>query len=124
MGYVSKELKAELVKRVKAVLPKGWKASFKVYNYSTLRVMIKSAPIELKDVKLETQFSHVDVNTFSRAKDFVNVEVGQAIEAILDALDSKNHIISEDGDYGNVYSYNTRLSFGDHSSPFVSTKAA
>lgn len=124
MGYVSKELKAELVKRVKAVLPKGWKASFKVYNYSTLRVMIKSAPIELTDIKAETRCSHVDVNTFSRAKDFNNAEVGQAIEAILDALDSKNHIISEDGDYGNVYSYNTRLSFGDHSSPFVSTKAA
>lgn len=122
MGHVSKELKAELVKRVKEVLPKGWKASFKVINYSKLRVMIKSAPIDLKDIKSDTEASYLSVNTFSRAKDFHDLETGKIIEKILDALDSKNSVITEDSDYGSVPSYWTELRFGEYGTPFVSTK--
>lgn len=122
MGYVSKEMKVELVKRIKEVLPKGWKATFKVYNLSKLRVMIKSAPITLDDIKKGIDNDYISVHPLSRASDFNNIEVGKIIENIGKALESKNYTVVEDSNYGNVPSYYTELTFGDSSKPFISTK--
>lgn len=118
MGYVSKEMKVELVKRIKEVLPKGWKATFKVYNLSKLRVLIKSAPITLDDIKKGIDNDYISVHPLSRASDFNNIEVGKSLKI----LESKNYTVVEDSNYGNVPSYYTELTFGDSSKPFISTK--
>ncbi|TNH00108.1 hypothetical protein FHQ22_12295, partial [Pasteurellaceae bacterium Phil31] len=44
MAYVSQENKKEIIAEVKKVLPKGWKATFKVQNSSTLICTIKEMP--------------------------------------------------------------------------------
>lgn len=44
MAYINQEMKKQIVKKVKDVLPKDWKVSFSVKHYSTLIMTIKQMP--------------------------------------------------------------------------------
>lgn len=44
MAYVSQEMKKAIAEKVKAVLPKGWKVSFRVTHHSTLTMTVKEMP--------------------------------------------------------------------------------
>lgn len=47
MAYMNKEMKASIVAEVKKVLPKNWKASFAIRNYSTIVMTISKATFDL-----------------------------------------------------------------------------
>jgi len=53
MAYMNQEKKKAIVARVRKVLPKGWKCSFRVRNYSTLVMTIQSAPIDLVQIAID-----------------------------------------------------------------------
>lgn len=46
MAYISQEQKNSIVKAVKAVLPKGWKATFRVQHHMTLVMTVREMPVE------------------------------------------------------------------------------
>lgn len=117
---MNQELKKIIVARIKAVLPKGWKATFKVIDYSTLKMTVKSAPYHLSDIYGDNERGYVSLNHFHLDK-IENDQLRKEVEEIVSAMLSENRIITEDADYGKVPNYYIDLSFGNYETHFVST---
>lgn len=121
MAYVSKETKAELVKAVKAVLPKGWKATFSVRNYSTFICTIRQAPVDLK-ADFGSDRDYLSINEYYIEKHCENKELVEILTKISRAMQGLNYDNSDPmTDYFDV-GYYTEMRFGEWDKPFVSTK--
>ena len=131
MAYMNKEKKAKIVEAVKAVLPKGWKATFAIRHYSTIVCTIRSAPFDLvskmdhKSVKegYPDGFTYLGINhyhahTYSSDKEFT-----ATLEKIINALNTDNYDRSDImTDYFNVGHY-IDLQFGSWAKPFKNSAA-
>lgn len=123
MAYVSKEMKTKLVAEIKKVMPKDWKASYAIKNYSTLVVTISKAPIILTetfdDVRKDNQYSVNEYHFQSHCKD---KEVLKTLENIINAMNGQNYDNSDRmTDYFDV-GYYIELQFGSWKKDFESTK--
>lgn len=121
MPYLSQEMKAELVEEIKKVLPKGWKASYRVRHYTSLEVIIRSAPIKLSSVYGDDSATYESTNEFKSFECYHDKEVGKVIERIYKAMNSQCYTVVEDGDYGSVPNYYVDLYFGTSEKAFKST---
>lgn len=126
MAYVSKEKKAILVAAVKAVLPKGWKATFRVRHYSTIVCTIRSAPFNLSEVldltDWERENGHKDLNTYHHERYCKTPEFMKVVGDIIDALNTDNHNNSDVmTDYFDVGHY-VYLHFGSHEKAFQDSR--
>lgn len=125
MAYMNQKKKAKIVAEVKKVLPKGWKATFAVYNYSTLRCTIRSAPLDLKETfhRAREDWDFLTINTYHAEKQCKNKETAEILEKIIDALNTDNYDRSDImTDYFDVGHY-IDLQFGSWDKPFVNTLA-
>lgn len=127
MAYMNKDKKAKIVEAVKAVLPKGWKVTFKVIHYSTIRCTVRSGPFVLADVldltEWELENGHKDLNTYHHERYCKTPEFKKVVGDIIDALNTDNYNNSDImTDYFDVGHY-IDLHFGDHAKPFKSTLA-
>ncbi|XAO54312.1 hypothetical protein [Yersinia phage vB_YenM_P778] len=122
MAYMNKELKARLVAEVKKVLPKGWKVTYRVENYSSINLTIRQAPIRLEDIYDEVQKNgYVTINHFYIEKHVKDTAIRDVLVAIYKALDSENYNNSDiQTDYFDV-GYYINMSFGAWDKPFIST---
>lgn len=118
---MNQELKKILVARIKQVMPKGWKATFKVINHSELQMTVKSAPYELSDLTDIATKDYASVNCF-HLYSIKNEKLRVELEKITEAMQSEQRIVTEDADYGSVPNYYIDLRFGSYEKPFVSTK--
>lgn len=132
MAYVNKEKKAKLVAAVKAVMPKTWKATFAVRNYSGIIMTIKSTPFSLEDIfgkdacdkmsdynRVDGVLGHVDVNHRYIDRHIKNKEVMTILEKIVKALDTDNYNNSDPyTDYFDIGHY-IELQFGKIDVPYV-----
>lgn len=122
MAYVSKQDKIKIVNAVKAVLPKGWKATFAIRHYSTIVCTIRSAPVDLKKV-FDTDENHYDVNHYHYEKHTKDPEIVKILDKIVNALNTDNYDNSDImTDYFDVGHY-IDLRFGEWDKPFVNTLA-
>lgn len=127
MAYMNKEKKAKIVEAVKAVLPKGWKVTFKVIHYSTIRCTVRSAPFNLNDVldltDWERENGHKDLNTYHHERYCKTPEFKKAVGEIIEALNTDNYNNSDImTDYFDVGHY-IGLHFGGHVKPFKNSAA-
>lgn len=124
MPYINQAMKKEIVEEIKKVMPKDWKASFRVSNHSTLTMVVKSAPLNLSDLGRSSEvYPYSSFNEYY-INEVKNETLKKTIQSILDALNGKVKIVTEDSDYGNVPNYYTHLVFGTREKPFVSTLSA
>lgn len=126
MAYVSKEKKAVLVAAVKAVLPKGWKATFSVRHYSTIVMTVESAPLNLLSTFHLTQWEnenfHTDINCYNPEANCKDIAMRETLRKIVDALNTDNHDNSDAmTDYFDVGHY-VNLQFGTHAKPFKDSR--
>lgn len=127
MAYVSKDDKVKIVAAVKAVLPKGWKASFRVEHYSRIICTISAAPFNLAD-KFDGENikrgyiqcpDYIDVNTYHPNSYSRDAEFTATLNAIIAALNTDNHDNSDImTDYFDVGHY-IGLRFGKYDKPFI-----
>lgn len=132
MAYVNKEKKAKIVAAVKAVLPKGWKATFAVRNSSGIVMTIKSTPFTLEnlfgkeacDEMSEYHFvdgvlGHVDVNYRYLDRHIKNKEALEVLQKVVKALDTDNYNNSDImTDYFDIGHY-IELQFGSYDKAYV-----
>lgn len=125
MAYMNKELKAKIVAEIKKVLPKDWKATYKVENLSTIIVTIRKAPVVLKDVfenAREDESFPYNVNMHNVKTVCKDEKVAETVQKIVDAMEMFNHNNSDSmTDYFDI-GYYTTLQFGSWDKPFESTK--
>lgn len=124
MAYVSKEMKAEIVKAVKEVLPKDWKATFGVTNLSTLVMTISKAPLVLEDTftGVSTEYNNYTLNHYSFKNRCKDEKVTEILEKIIKAINCLNHDNSDVmTDYFDV-GYYVVIQFGSWKKDFISTK--
>lgn len=129
MAYVSKADKEKIVKAVKAVLPKDWKATFAVRNYSTIVCTIRSAPVDLEKIFPDTwkpegkPLTNVDVNHYHIHRNCKDKKIADILQKIVDALNTDNFDNSDPmTDYFCVGHY-VDLRFGEWNKPFINTLA-
>lgn len=127
MAYMNAEKKAKIVAEVKKVLPKGWKATFAVRNYSTIVCTIRSAglnlarefPDQVSNGKLE--YLHIQ-NYHIRNVEKLNQNLAISLQNIMDALNTDNHDNSDImTDYFDVGHY-VDLQFGSWDKPFKDSR--
>lgn len=128
MAYVNKEKKAKIVAAVKAVLPKGWKATFSVRNYSGIVCTIRSAPLDLAQefpgyVTEDKELTHVDINHYYINERMTpNQNLRLCLQRIADALNTDNYNNSDVmTDYFDVGHY-VDLRFGEWDKPFKDSR--
>lgn len=124
MAYLPPALKKELSDKVKAILPKGWKATFKNCDLATLQVTVNAAPINLEDLgqhihEYEEGSKHVEFNHYS-LNTIKNEGLKEKLKLIIDTALSKNTIVVDDR-YGNEHDYYFSLRFGRFEKGFIST---
>lgn len=124
MAYLSKEMKKDLSEKVKAVLPKGWKATFKNRDLMDFQVTIVSAPINLADLgqsihEYEEGCQYVDFNHY-QLKTIKDETLHQQVKLIIDTALSQNTVDIDDR-YGNDHTYYLTLRFGRFEKGFIST---
>ena len=122
MAYVNKETKKIIVEAVKAVLPKGWKATYAVRHHSTLVMTIRKAPVDLIAEINEVSGSNyspehkIDVNHYYPENIFS--ESLETFKAIIDALNVVNYDNSDPmTDYFDK-GYYIDLNIGTYDKPF------
>lgn len=123
MAYVSKELKAQLVAEIKKVMPKSWKASYAIRNYSTLIVTISKAPLDLHETfsDMREEKNEYRVSEYHFKDKCLNEEVKNTLEKIVNAMNGQNYNNSDVmTDYFDV-GYYTELRFGKWDKEFVNT---
>ena len=128
MAYMNQEKKAKIREQLKKVVPKTWKYTLAVDNYSTIVMTIKSAPVDLIEEmnRCITQHtnnsgyrytSYADVNPYHADKQFDKSL--KIIQKILDALNTDNFNESDSQtDYFHVGHY-VDLNIGRYNKPFV-----
>lgn len=124
MAYLSPDLKKELSEKVKSVLPKNWKATFKNRDLMSLVITIKSAPIHLKDLcqhisSYEEGHSYVSFNHYC-VDSIKNEDLRNTVKSIIKAALS-NCNIERDDNYGSEHDYYLDLQFGSFNKGFIST---
>lgn len=125
MAYMNKEKKAKIVEAVKAVLPKGWKATFAIRHYSTIVCTIRSAPLDLKDAfhRARDDWDFLTINTYHAEKQCKNKDIADKLEKIIAALNLDNYDNSDImTDYFDVGHY-VDLKFGSWDKPFKNSAA-
>ncbi|UVX29505.1 hypothetical protein M5b_00253 [Klebsiella phage VLCpiM5b] len=125
MAYMNKEKKAKIVEAVKAVLPKGWKATFAIRHYSTIVCTIRSAPLDLKDAfhRSRDDWDFLTINTYHAEKQCKNKDIADKLEKIIAALNLDNYDNSDImTDYFDVGHY-VDLKFGSWDKPFKNSAA-
>lgn len=123
MAYLTKEMKNELVAEIKKVMPKSWKATYALQNYSTLVVTIRKAPLDLQEtfdnVSCEGEYRVNEYHVDDRCND---KEVADILNKIIKAMNGQNYNNSDVmTDYFDV-GYYTELRFGDWKKDFENTK--
>ena len=118
MAYVGKEKKARIVEAVKAVLPKGWKATFAVRHHSEIVCTISQAPksVEQDFIAREGFPKLCTINPYH-----VHLDVGgktlDTVTKIIAALNTDNFDKSDSmSDYFHVGHY-ISLHFGKWDKP-------
>lgn len=117
MAYVSKEKKAKIVAAVKAVLPKGWKATFAVRHHSSIVCTITEAPKSVEcDYIAREGFTLGAVNTFHPQYSFEGKTL-DTVKKIIAALNTDNFDKSDSmSDFFHVGHY-IDLNFGKWDKP-------
>lgn len=123
MAYVSKELKAELVPGIKAVLKKyGLKGSISIVHYSTLKLKIKSGKIDFNALRTEdwTRNEPIESCTTFRGGNLFTGIAKEALDELYKAMNVGNHDNSDImTDYFDVGWY-TDIRLGmDYSRPYI-----
>ncbi len=126
MAYMNKEKKAKIVEAVKAVLPKGWKATFAVRHYSTIVMTVQSAPLDLAETfqlsDWEKENSHFSINPYRPINRVKDIALRDSIQKVVDALNTDNHDNSDVmTDYFDVGHY-VDLQFGTHAKGFKDSR--
>lgn len=85
MAYVSKEHKADVALKLKAVMPQGWKYSLAVRNFSMLVLTIWSAPVDLNAVAPN------GVKVHGQSKGLVDITYLPIFEGIIAVLNEGNY---------------------------------
>lgn len=112
MAYMNQEKKAKIAAELKKVVPLDWKYSLAVENHSSLRMTVRSAPIDLGGLNSLT------INEFYPENAFEG-ELLEIIKRIIEALNTGNHNNSDiQTDYFDVGHY-VHLQFGAWNKPFV-----
>lgn len=116
MAYMHKELKAQLVAEVKKVLPKNWKVTFAVRNYSTIVCTIRKSPVDFSSVI--PSYGYTQLNPYSIEKLPLDEETVNTLLKIKEALYSENYDNSDVmTDYFDV-GYCVDICIGDYKKPY------
>lgn len=130
MAYMNKEKKAKIAAKLKTVVPKGWKYSLRVDNYSSIVMTIRSAPVNLVKIMaggseyVKADATYLDVNPYHWEKHAKSgdveppADVIEAFEKIFEALNTDNFDNSDPmTDYFHVGHY-VNLTLGRWDKPF------
>lgn len=123
---MNQEKKKVIAAKLKEIMPKDWKYSLSVYDYSAIVMTISSAPVDLLanidwNKKPESYISNVSYRTLEKC---FEGEVQQLMTKIIDILNTDNHNNSDSQtDYFDVGHY-VDLSIGKYDKPFMQKIAA
>jgi hypothetical protein len=115
MPYISKEEVKEKRNSLRKSLP-DYKLSVRMVHYSTIDVTIVSGPVDLLP---ESDEKYEQVNRFyidENYKEFPKTK--KVLNTILKIANNGNYIASEDGDYGSIPSFYTRINIGSWDKPY------
>ena len=128
MAYVSKELKAKIAAELKTAIPKGWKYSLAVRNYSTIVLTISSSPVDLIRAHAASPYfdpetaTYVEVNPYHWKSHLSDPEVADVFGKVFAALNTDNYDNSDvQTDYFDVGHY-VALHIGRWDKPFTVTQ--
>jgi hypothetical protein len=120
MAYINSESVKEMRNKIKELYPakQGWKFSITRENYSNVRCVILSAPIELR---IDNSKTNEGVNHF-----YIETRYNGENEKATEVLKNINHILNTDNfdesdsmtDYFHVGHY-ISISIGDWNKPFT-----
>lgn len=115
MSYISSEEVSKKRAAVKAAFP-DFKFSITKDNYTSINVVILEAPFNML---LSDKSTYESVNPYRTEEWYKEIpKAGKVIRDIHAILNEGNHIISEDGDYGNIPAFYTNIRVGDWDKPF------
>lgn len=122
MAYMNQALKAELVAEVKKVLPKNWKVTFGVRNYSTLVMNIAKADFSIMDLmnlsQYEKEHGHKTLNPCYLKEATIKPEINAILVKISNAMNGQNHDNSDAmTDYFDV-GYYIEINVGTYKKPY------
>jgi hypothetical protein len=137
MAYMPQELKKQLVKKVRAVLPKDWKVTFGVENGTGIVMNINSAGTDIQSKYIESTQTHMMQSTLEQrlehAKTFgcsvhsyigktefcQDKELNDILVKVNDALNSENYDNSDvQTDYFDKR-YHVWINIGRFDKPFI-----
>jgi hypothetical protein len=115
MPFISTKTVKERRDLLKKALPE-FKISVKTVHYSTISVTILSGPFDLLPNSVE---KYEQVNKFYIDDHYADLpETKDVLKKVLDIANKGNYIESEDGDYGSIPSFYTRISIGKWDRPY------
>lgn len=116
MPYISAKRVAEIRKELKKEFPE-FKMSIRTRNYSTVYVSILSAPINMLS---SSERTYESVNPFYIGEYYKDKpEIKEILLRIKEVIDKGNHVVSVDGDYGDIPSFYIDINIGEWDKPFV-----
>lgn len=128
MAYMNQEKKAKIAATLKQVMPKDWKYSLSVRNYSTIVMTIKSAPFDLVGMyNQNTQYKRDYLSLtlpYRLEENFNNSAVVAILKNAFAALNIGNFNNSDSQtDYFHVGHY-VDIKIGSYDSAFINTSTA
>lgn len=117
MAYITPQQVKEKRIQIKKLFPAkdGWKFSIRTENYSTIRLAVLQAPIELRE---DTNKNYEQTNNYYLS-DRKNVIGADILQIMFDILNQGNYNNSDiQTDYFDVGFY-TRITIGEWDTPFV-----
>ena len=116
MACMSQEKKAKIAKKLKTIVPKGWKYSLRVRNHSAIVLTIRRGPAEL--LKDSDEDNHAKINHYYIEKRYEG-KVLETMKEIIAALNLDNYDNSDAmTDYFDVGHY-VEVQIGEWDKPFV-----
>lgn len=97
MAYINQEDKQRIAKKLKAVIPSGWKYSLAIRHHSKLVLTVSAAPFDLiRAFKPSPYFNpetatHAEVSRYHYRNHLDDECVADAFDAIFSALNDGNH---------------------------------
>ena len=130
MAFMSQEKKKIIAANLKKIVPKSWKYSLAVNNYSTLVFNLKSAPVDFFGIlsangKCDPDRTYTSLNHYWLDDHLKGapVEVLRTMHAVMDAMNDGNHDRSDVmTDYFDVGWY-VDFNIGKWDKPYVNTAA-